>query len=257
MNYHHEIADGWDIGGVPNGGYVMSFAVSSMLIASERPDPVSVTAHFLRPAAPGHLTVTTEVVKTGRSFTTISASAIQDDLEILRLLGVFGDLDSMGGLESVTATAPDVEVASRCVLIKERQGHPFAFAQKVRQLIDPSTAGYLLGDATGKAELTGWMGFVDGRIPQTTDLATLADGFPPPIFNLGIAPGWVPTVELTLHVRSRPTSPLLIGRFAADFVNAGLLTEDGQLFDANGKLVALSRQLALVPRADHTWGSGG
>ena len=48
-----EIADGWDIGGNANGGYLLALAASRMRDVSGRPDPISVSAHYLAPGSPG------------------------------------------------------------------------------------------------------------------------------------------------------------------------------------------------------------
>ena len=57
MRFAGEVHDGWDIGGNANGGYLLAIAARAIRDASERPDPVSVTAHYLRPGKPGPVTV--------------------------------------------------------------------------------------------------------------------------------------------------------------------------------------------------------
>jgi hypothetical protein len=68
------------------------------------------------------------------------------------------------------------------------------------------------------------------------------------VFNLDMPPGWVPTVELTVHVRAVPTPGPLRCVFRTRFVHGGMFEEDGEVWDSSGTLVALSRQLALLPR---------
>jgi acyl-CoA thioesterase len=53
---------------------------------------------------------------------------------------------------------------------------------------------------------------------------------------------------MTTHVRAMPAPGWLRCRFTTRFVTGGLLEEDGEIWDQSGRLVALSRQLALVPR---------
>ena len=61
--YITEIKPGWDIGANANGGYLLSIAVSAMIDAARLSDPVTVTAHFLRPGRPAAASVNTEVAK--------------------------------------------------------------------------------------------------------------------------------------------------------------------------------------------------
>ena len=70
----------------------------------------------------------------------------------------------------------------------------------------------------------------------------------PAVFNSGLPMGWVPTVELTVHVRARPAPGPLRCRFTTRFVTGGALEEDGEVWDSADVLVAQSRQLALTPR---------
>ena len=61
--YATEIRPGWDIGGKANGGYLLSLVVRAMRDATGRPDPVTVTGHYLSPGHPGPAVITTDVVK--------------------------------------------------------------------------------------------------------------------------------------------------------------------------------------------------
>jgi len=75
-----------------------------------------------------------------------------------------------------------------------------------------------------------------------------ADAFPPSLFgSLGVV-GWVPTIELTVHVRRRPAPGWILGRFATRDLGGDRMIEDGQLWDETGALVARSRQLGLLLR---------
>jgi hypothetical protein len=74
------------------------------------------------------------------------------------------------------------------------------------------------------------------------------DAFPPAIFNVMGTPGWVPTVELTAHVRANPAPGPLRCVFSSRFVQGGMFEEDGELWDSRGVLVCQSRQIGLVPR---------
>ena len=84
-------------------------------------------------------------------------------------------------------------------------------------------------------------------------LLLAVDAFPPTAFNTRLPVAWTPTVELTAHVRARPVPGWVRCRFSTRFVTGGFLEEDGEVWDERGRLVAQSRQLALVPRAEAAW----
>ena len=71
--YGASIAQGWDIGGNANGGYLLAIVGRALVAATGRPDPITVTGHFLSPGQPGPVSVTTTVVKSGRRFGTVQA----------------------------------------------------------------------------------------------------------------------------------------------------------------------------------------
>jgi hypothetical protein len=84
---------------------------------------------------------------------------------------------------------------------------------------------------------------VDGREPDPLLLLLAVDALPPVTFELGL-PGWTPTLELTAHVRCRPAPGWLRIQVSNRTLSGGYLEEDAEVWDSEGRLVALSRQLA-------------
>ena len=111
-----------------------------------------------------------------------------------------------------------------------------------------STTAWKRGESTQTAEMAGWVSLADGRPLDPLALLLVADGLPPAVFNLDIPTGWVPTVELTVHVRAVPAPGPVRCLFRTRFIHHGMFEEDGEVWDSSGTLVALSRQLALLPR---------
>ena len=89
----------------------------------------------------------------------------------------------------------------------------------------------------------GWLRMADGREPDPLLLLLAVDALPPVAFELGL-PGWTPTLELTAHVRARPAPGWLRVNLTSRTMSGGYLEEDAEVWDSEGRLVALSRQLA-------------
>jgi len=237
------LSDRWNIGPVPNGGYVLAVGMSALRQAVASPDPLTITAHYLRPSVPGPVTITVEIVKVGRQYTTATARMVQGDRETARLLATYGDLSRGAGPSHIAGEPPPLPL--RDALDPVPRGNVPEFARRFDMRGLP--LGFEPGRATGPAEVSGWIRFADGRRPDVHAMGLIADAFPPAVFQV-LAPGWVPTIELTVHVRARPTSEWLRCVFRTRFIFGGLLEEDGEIWDEGGTLVALSRQLAAMPR---------
>lgn len=243
-----ELSDRWNIGPNPNGGYVLSVVAAALFdAATGQPDPLSLTAHYLRPASPGPGVVEVEVVREGRRHTHLHARLVQDT-ERVRVVAVFGDLVAATGPTLVREQPPDLPPREDC-LARPRQSGPAigpqpTMMERFETRLSPAS-GWVRGEPTGVPEIAGWIRFADGREPDVRALPMFADAFPPPVFELGPA-GWVPTIELTVHVRARPEPGWLMARFATHVLVDGYLSEDGEIWDGAGRLVAQSRQLAML-----------
>ena len=101
-------------------------------------------------------------------------------------------------------------------------------------------------DAGVHATVDGWVRLRDGSPPTSTTLPLFADAFPPALHATVGRVGWVPTLELTVHVRRRPEPGWVQAHITCDDVAAGLMIETGSLWDSSGALVARSRQLGML-----------
>lgn len=252
VRYEAEVHPGWDIGGNANGGYLMAIAGRAMADAVGRP-PATLTAHYLRPAPAGPCTIDVEVVRAGRRFATATASLRMETGEIIRLLGTFGE-PSPGGPGYTRESPVDLPAYDECEVPPAPTEGPLpAMIEKLAIRIRPGDEGFRTGQPSGRAEIYGWFDFASGqRAPEEPidpiALLLVADAFPPPVFNTELPVAWVPTVELTVHVRGVPAPGPLRCAFRTRFVHDGMLDEEGEVWDTEGKLVLQSRQLALVPR---------
>jgi Acyl-CoA thioesterase C-terminal domain/Acyl-CoA thioesterase N-terminal domain len=241
------VQPGWDIGGHANGGYVLAIAARAMSAVTGRP-PLTVSAHYLAPAPAGPCHVDVSLVRAGRRTATATAALVQGDREILRALGTFADQVD-GGPTLITGGPPELPPYADCIRPSPPDFAPFpALNERLAVRLRPGDGDFRDGRPTGVAEIAGWFAFADERPVDAIGLLFVADAFAPAVFNTGLPIAWVPTVELTVHVRGVPAAGPLRCLFRSRFIQGGLLEEDGEVWDSAGRLVAQSRQLALTPR---------
>ncbi len=243
------ICPGWDVAGNANGGYLLCLAARAMAMAAECPDPVTVTAHYLSPGHPGPATVATEVVKRGRTFTTVTGALEAGGRRLLQSIGTFGEAAGVPAVvERVDAVPPQLPAPEDCVAVVPGDDFPPPFMGRVDLRLHPHDSGFSSGVPSGEPRVRGWFRLRDGEPVDTLALLLAVDAFPPTAFNARLPVAWTPTVELTAHVRARPAPGWMRCAFTTRFVTGGFLEEDGEIWDTTHRLVAQSRQLALVPR---------
>jgi acyl-CoA thioesterase len=238
----------WNVGDNPNGGYLLAIAARAMREATGRPDPVTLTAHYLSPPADGPLTIETQIVKPGRTFVTVMAELVQGGRERVRVLGAFGALADRQGPTRISAKPPAIPPPDECVSLvhlTRQANRPIPEVMNRFDLRLPADSPWGRPDEGEPFEITGWIRFRDGTEPDVLSAVAFADAFPPTLLG-AVAMGWVPTIELTVHLRGVPAPGWLLGTFRTRVLVDGLLEEDGELWDSQGRPVALSRQLAMV-----------
>lgn len=245
-----EILDGWDIGGNANGGYLLAIAARAMAEHVGRPDAATISAHYLSPGKPGAVTIDTTTVKEGRRFATATGSmtSAESGKPILQVLGAFTDLSQASGPELVDASPPDLPPVEDCIVMGQGDtGFAPSFFRSVDIRLHPADANFHI-EPSGNARVRGWFRFFDDEPIDAIALTQVVDALPPTAFNLNLPIAWVPTVELTAHIRAIPVPGWLRCDFRTHFVTGGFLEEDGRIWDESGRMVAQSRQLALIPQ---------
>ncbi|HVM33775.1 MAG TPA: thioesterase family protein [Actinomycetota bacterium] len=247
-----ELAEGWDMGGVPNGGYLLAVAARALSEETGRPDPLAVTCHYVSPARLGPIQIEASVIRAAHRHSSATALVTQEDACVAFALATLTDLSRAPASRPFTALVPpDLPEPEDCILVRPVEGLtnvPPPIATKLELRLRPEDVGFAFGQPHGRAEMMGWASFADGRPPDTLSLLLFADALPPTVFNAGYAIGWMPTLELTVHVRKRPAPGPLLCAFKTNLVSGGYLEIDGNIFDGNNEVVAMSRQLAVVPR---------
>ncbi|QNP70041.1 thioesterase family protein [Streptomyces roseirectus] len=250
--YGIDLPEGWTIFGALNGGYLLAVLARALGETLAHPHPFTISAHYLSASRPGPATVRAETIRTGRTLSTGQASLFQyeadgTETERIRVLASYGDLASLPDDVRTTAKPPAFPPLAHCVGPDDAPGSADhqPIADRVLLKLDPATVGWALGQPSGKGESRAWFGLADGRDADPLSLLLAVDALPPTVFDMGIK-GWVPTIELTAHIRALPApGPLRVSTTTRNLAG-GFLEEDAEVWDSENRLVAQSRQLARV-----------
>ncbi len=246
------MSDGWRVGGGINGGFQLSLIGNAIRTAlPDHPDPVAVSAYYISPSLAGPVRAVVRPLRVGGRTATVAADLTQGDDVRLSVLATYGDLAAFP-TDDVRTTAEPVVLPPReeCIsnwLAPEEVKKMAPFTQRFEMLFDPAEAGWAVGKPSGGGQISAWFRLADGREPDPLSLLMAVDALPPVTFDLGL-PGWAPTIELTAHVRAKPAPGWLRLRHYTRNIAGGMFEEDCEVWDSADRLVAQSRQLALLPR---------
>jgi acyl-CoA thioesterase len=242
------MSERWWVGKGPNGGYVAAVILKAIQAsASAERAPRSLTVHFQRAPLVGPVEVRVEVEREGGRVTFLSARLEQEGKVQATAQAVLSEDWGEGGFSELTM--PDA-------------GEPGEL-----QTIDPESRAsrpnmlqnYRLRPALGEPAFSGGAPYtgawIRSREPRLLDAplaaAFLDTWFPAPFVRLE-RPVGAPTIDYTVHFRSPlpPTGataedPYLVA-FRSGLARHGFFEEDGELWSADGTLLAQSRQLALL-----------
>lgn len=241
------VREGFDVFGIPHGGYMAALGANAVLTWSGQPDLFSVTTHFLRKTDHAPIEFALRELGGSRRFRTVLAEGRQGDRTVIVTMASVGDRTTFEGPSWHDRRAPayaDTDLGPRPEELPEPQVSP-AIARRLGLRLERATAHFALGRTADRAVVGSRVEAPPGT-PTDQLLALIAcDITPPAAWNVLGQSGWVPTVELTAHLRARPApGPLDVVAMTAS-VSDGFLEEDAEVYDSTGKLVLLSRQLAL------------
>lgn len=255
---HHRarLGDGWWIGPGPNGGYMAAVMLRAIAAATNDPAraPRSLTVHYVRRPERGVADIHTTIERAGRSLSTVSARLVQDGgVVAVAVAALSVARRTTRALALPAAGMPEVIPSSRAQRWHAAEGSPAAgfHEQFEMRWAIPETPW----SGSKAARSAAWVRLAEPRAIDAAVLALYADALPPAVFSVARAwedVGPVPTIDLTVHFRA----PLPLAAVAADdfllchfvtrAVSEGFLEEDGEIWTADGRLVAQSRQLAIL-----------
>lgn len=235
------VADRWHVGAGANGGFMASYPLRAMLDIAPFPDPLAMTTHYVQRPTYGPATVQATVTHAGKAHAFLHASMAQDHGVVLTAMAVFGTHRGEGETTLVTGRPPSIPPPDDCpVLRSPTSGMPFVERFEYRIPADDAEAFW--APTPAPARVYGWARLVDRHL-DTTAVPLFMDCFPPAVFG-AVGLGLAPTLELSVHFRSRPRTSWHLAEFRTRFLVGGYMEEDGELWDEDGTLVAQSRQLA-------------
>ena len=248
--YAAELGRDWAIGPKAHGGFLLALLAKAGLARLEAetpgpaPEPLSVSADFLRAPDLSSVELSTEVLKVGRTASVVTVRMCQGGRTMLAATLTAGRLPDEAPRWADLPDLPAEPPADATDPSAGRGSSPLHHACDLR--LDTSTLAYL-GGQPGRPVLRGWA----RPHGETTDVlfALLAgDILPPSVFNLGES-GWAPTVQLTALLRAHPAPGWLRIEGRSSAVVGSWFDEDVTVIDSAGRLVCQARQLALAPLA--------
>jgi len=242
--WHATIDARWNVLRGPNGGYLAALLLSTMQRrlddASRQPRVLSL--HYPKVPAPGSVEIRTQLTRSGRSMSWLSAELYQDDELCVAARAAFSA--DWPSLEYDTTVQPKVPEGGGVQITDGLP--PFTSHYQYRSMFaTPMASGG--HDAVG--------GYIRLREPEPYSaplLAALSDAWFPSTFAHDRRPSMGATLDLTVHFRDHAALAELDFRdeifavFRSRLATQGFFEEDGELWSPSGKLIAQSRQLAIA-----------
>lgn len=231
----------------PNGGYLAAIALrgAQALVPEPQRAPRSLHARFLSAPEAGPFELVAEVVRRGRSMTTVAVRMQQAGKDFVHASACFSE--PFSALAFQDCAMPEALPLEQSRAIEKR------IALNHRYDMWHAIGGDLRGSQ--RALSGGWIRFADPRPIDTLALAALWDAWPPAVHARAFEQrfrGAVPTVEVSVYFRRRvplanatPSDYVLI-KVETTMADEGVAEESGEIWSADGQLLAHSRQLALL-----------
>ena len=238
--------DWWVFTGA-NGGYLASILLRALTERVDDPARMarSLAVHYLRPPAAGPVTVETRLVRAGRSVATVTAAMRQDGAEVALATAVFARARPFWPFQD--AAMPE---APRPEDTPPSSWPPELFPPVARRFTYRPLTKETAFTGEERAEVACWLRLVEPRPLDPVLLALVADAAAPAVFPKATQPVAATTIDLTVHFRApadeEPGDGWALTTFRSRVSVDGFVEEDGEVWSEDGRLVAQSRQLAVV-----------
>ena len=242
------MSERWWVGNGPNGGYVAAVILKAIQAAAQgNRAPRSLTVHYQRAPQAGPVELAVEVERQGRRVTFLSARLEQEGKVQATAQAVLSENWSESGYSELTIPDGGEPGELHAVEPNDSPGTP--------KMLQNYLARPALGEPafSGGAPYTGaWIRSREPRLLDAPLAAAFLDTWFPASFVRVESPRPAPTIDYTVHFRSplpppgaNPEDAYLLA-FKSGLARDGFFEEDGELWSADGTLLAQSRQLALL-----------
>lgn len=252
--YTAELLQGWCIGQVPHGGYLISVLLRAMIMHSQiehkdlgQTDPIQLHVAFIIKAQTGPARITVSEVKIGRGYSNYKLTLQQQDgdrwLNLIHATGIMGTFSKETG-PSMTTTSRVIPEQNDCV----EQFPTYTEFRKVAnnfQYWEPKSH-------TDPATEEQWLGFKDGRPMDVLAIGLISDLMTPlPLRVLPNERGWYPTLTLDLQFNKAPKEG---GMFTyleveSESIHGGRFDITTRCYDEDKSLILKSQHVALMVSA--------
>ena len=249
----------WTIGPKPHGGVMIALCANagrqaySGSAAGEPAHPIAVSANFLAAPDPGPVHLITTVRKRGRRIGLVDVELVQgdpsDDRGIRRCVHAVVTLGEpeheAAPLFSDNPVTSLMDPDPPADIVPIGPGHPAAGINNLARGCDIRP---LVVESFSDAAAPQFQIWVRPKVGPVDELFALMCGdisLPVP-YAVGRR-GWAPTVQLTVYLRGVPADGWLRVLCTTTEIGQDWFDEDHIVVDSTGRIVAQSRQLALVP----------
>lgn len=264
--YEGELNQHWTIGPKVHGGAMLALCTNAARTACGGPSgglqPVAVSASFLWAPDPGALRLTTSIRKRGRRVSVVDVELTQGDRTAVHAMVNLGESEHLvAGDGGALAAAPLLSANPVVDLMPPEPpddiapigpGHPMAGLVHLGEGCDVrpvlSTLAPANDGSTRRPPVIQMWARPRGVAPDALFALMCGDLSAPVTLAVGRT-GWAPTVALTAFLRCLPVDGWLRVICTCLEIGQHWFDEDHIVVDQVGRIVAQSRQLALVPGA--------
>lgn len=246
-----DIPEGWSQGRTIYGGLVAGMLMHKALVTIADPEKVllSCSVTFVGPVQQAEVRLSAEILRQGKSVTTIEVRLWQDHAVQTILIASFGTQRSSGISVHREAVTPEYGDVVNLNLVKH---HPLA-PECFRQMQMAWAEGRYPCSASEQPDFGGYFRFEPERHANremtVADLMVAFDMWPPgvlPMFKT-MAPASSLTWHVTyVHPLQSQMQDWLKYKVVTDYASDGYSTEHAYLWDTENRLIAIARQTVTV-----------